>query len=252
MALQEWRHRLEGTVEPFHIWTDHKNLAYLRSAKRLNSHQARWSLFLSRFHYTISFCPGSKNGKPDALSRLEPIMPSPQMIGPAPLEIENTVHEAPRNHPDPGLGPPNRLFVPEGVWSQVSLWGHASRFTCHPGAKLTLQFLRQHFWWPGQAKDVGEFVAACMVCARNQSSHCTPRWPSQTSTCPQSSLVPYSGGLCHGSPPICWKHRHLHHRELLQFSDSTGSPQTSSPIEVHNSHPRYGSLSVRLLVPPPV
>lgn len=61
--------RLEGTVEHFVIWTDHKNLAYLRSAKRLNSRQARWSLFLSCFPYTLSFCPGSKNGKPDTLSR---------------------------------------------------------------------------------------------------------------------------------------------------------------------------------------
>ena len=29
LALQEWRHWLEGTAEPYLIWTDHKNLAYL-------------------------------------------------------------------------------------------------------------------------------------------------------------------------------------------------------------------------------
>lgn len=184
LALQEWRHWLEGTAEPFLISTDHKNLAYLRSAKRLNSRQARWSLFLSRFHYTLSFRPGSKNGKTDALSRLfsadsspadpEPIMPSPQIIGAATWEIKNTVREAQRNHPDPSSGPPNRLFVPEEVRPQVLLWGHASRFTCHPGAKRTLQFPRQHFWWPGQARDVGQFVAACVVCARNKSSHRPP------------------------------------------------------------------------------
>lgn len=34
--LQEWRHWLEGAAQPFVLWTDPMNLAYLRSAKRLN------------------------------------------------------------------------------------------------------------------------------------------------------------------------------------------------------------------------
>ena len=39
------------------------------SAKKLNKRQARWSLFLSRFHFTLCHRPGSKSLKPDALSR---------------------------------------------------------------------------------------------------------------------------------------------------------------------------------------
>ncbi|KAI3352528.1 hypothetical protein L3Q82_005476 [Scortum barcoo] len=49
MALEEWRHWLEGSTQPFVVWTDHKNLAYIQTAKRLNSRQARWALFFSRF-----------------------------------------------------------------------------------------------------------------------------------------------------------------------------------------------------------
>ncbi|XP_077060976.1 uncharacterized protein LOC143713532 [Siphateles boraxobius] len=60
----------EGAQVPFVVWTDHKNLEYIRSAKRLNARQARWALFFTRFDFTISFRPGSKNVKPDALSRL--------------------------------------------------------------------------------------------------------------------------------------------------------------------------------------
>ncbi|XP_058606801.1 uncharacterized protein LOC131524077 [Onychostoma macrolepis] len=70
LALGEWRHWLEGAAEPFLVWTDHKNLEYIRSAKRLNSRQARWALFFDRFRFTLSYRPGSKNIKPDALSRL--------------------------------------------------------------------------------------------------------------------------------------------------------------------------------------
>ncbi len=34
LALEEWRHWLEGAEVPFIVWTDHKNLEYIRSAKR--------------------------------------------------------------------------------------------------------------------------------------------------------------------------------------------------------------------------
>ena len=68
-ALEEWRHYLEGTKHTFEIWTDHKNLEYFMSAKKLNRRQARWSLFLSRFDFTLHHRPGKKSLKPDALSR---------------------------------------------------------------------------------------------------------------------------------------------------------------------------------------
>ncbi len=70
LALEEWRHWLEGSGVPFVVWTDHKNLEYIQSAKRLNSRQARWALFFGRFDFSISYRPGSKNIKPDALSRI--------------------------------------------------------------------------------------------------------------------------------------------------------------------------------------
>ncbi len=70
LALEEWRHWLEGSGVPFIVWTDHRNLEYIQSAKRLNSRQARWALFFGRFDFSISYRPGSKNIKPDALSRI--------------------------------------------------------------------------------------------------------------------------------------------------------------------------------------
>ncbi|KAI2653667.1 Transposon Tf2-9 polyprotein [Labeo rohita] len=69
LALEEWRHWLEGAQHPFTILTDHKNLEYLRSAKRLNPRQARWALFFTRFQFFVTYRPGSKNTKADALSR---------------------------------------------------------------------------------------------------------------------------------------------------------------------------------------
>ncbi|XP_051727379.1 differentially expressed in FDCP 8 homolog isoform X1 [Ctenopharyngodon idella] len=68
-AIEEWRHWLEGSTHPFQVITDHKNLEYIKSAKRLNPRQARWSLFFTRFQFTVTYRPGSKNSKADALSR---------------------------------------------------------------------------------------------------------------------------------------------------------------------------------------
>jgi RNase H-like domain found in reverse transcriptase len=67
-ALEEWRHFLEGAPCRFEIWTDHKNLEYFRTPKKLNRRQAWLSLYLSRFNFMLQHRPGHSMGKPDALS----------------------------------------------------------------------------------------------------------------------------------------------------------------------------------------
>ncbi|KAL0173126.1 hypothetical protein M9458_033437, partial [Cirrhinus mrigala] len=55
LALEEWRHWLEGSTHPFTIITDYKNLQYLREARHLNPRQARWALFFTRFNFKITY-----------------------------------------------------------------------------------------------------------------------------------------------------------------------------------------------------
>ncbi|KAI3374582.1 hypothetical protein L3Q82_021153 [Scortum barcoo] len=68
-----------------------------RQAKRLNSRQARWSLFFSRFDFVLTYRPGSRNIKPDALSRQfsveekvqeENILPTSRVIAAITWDIE--------------------------------------------------------------------------------------------------------------------------------------------------------------------
>ena len=68
-ALEAWRHYLEGATHELEIWTDHLNLQYFMSAKKLNRRQARWALFLSRFNFHLVHKPGSLMRKADVLSR---------------------------------------------------------------------------------------------------------------------------------------------------------------------------------------
>ena len=60
---------MEGAMHELEIWTDHLNLQYFMSAKKLNRRQARWALFLSRFNFRLVHKPGSLMRKADALSR---------------------------------------------------------------------------------------------------------------------------------------------------------------------------------------
>ena len=68
-ALEEFRHYLEGSAHPIEIITDHKNLEYFITQRNLTRRQARWSLFLSRFNFSLTHRPGKLSGKPGALSR---------------------------------------------------------------------------------------------------------------------------------------------------------------------------------------
>jgi len=67
--LEEWRHFLEGATHPVEIWTNHKNLEYFMTAKKLNCRQACWFLHLARFDFLLHHRPGCTMGKLDALSK---------------------------------------------------------------------------------------------------------------------------------------------------------------------------------------
>lgn len=56
--FDEWRLELEGAKYPISVITDHKNLEYFMTKKELNRRQARWSEYLSRFGYVITYRPG--------------------------------------------------------------------------------------------------------------------------------------------------------------------------------------------------
>uniref|UniRef100_A0A674MFK3 Gypsy retrotransposon integrase-like protein 1 n=1 Tax=Takifugu rubripes TaxID=31033 RepID=A0A674MFK3_TAKRU len=211
LALQEWRHWLEGATQPFIVWTDHKNLTYLRNAKRLNSRQARWALFLGRFRFTLTYRPGSRNLKPDALSRQfasepgemdpDPILPLSCILGAASWQVEERVREAQQSAPDPGGCPPNRLFIPGAVRSEVLHWAHSSRLTCHPGVNRSLHFLRQRFWWPSMARDTKDYIAACPVCSRGKASHQPPAGLLQPLEIPRRPWSHIAVDFITGLPP---------------------------------------------------
>ncbi len=181
LALGEWHHWLEGSAQPFLVWTDHENLEYIHSAKRLSSRQAHWALFFDSFDFTLSYRPGSKNVKPDTLccqfehpgeeTPADAILSEGVVVGALSWDIEQSVKEAGRGVEMPVECPAGRLFMPVALRPKILQWGHESRVTSHPGVRRSLATIRQRFWWPSIGQDVRQFVLAFSVCAQNKVSN---------------------------------------------------------------------------------
>jgi hypothetical protein len=73
-CLEEWDAELRS-VRKFEIRTDHKNLEYFMTVRKLTERQMRWSLILSRYNFTITYVKGKDNERADALSRREQDIP---------------------------------------------------------------------------------------------------------------------------------------------------------------------------------
>ncbi len=183
LALEECRHWLEGAQQPFVVLTDHKNLEYLREPKRLNPHQAIWALFFTRFNFSISYRPGSRNLKADALSRLhtpeddsqepEAILPEDMFLCPIQRAPESILTPS-VSTTEPSGCPPGLQYVSRTKRTPLIYSAHSSLGTGHPGANGTLSLLKDRFWWPNMARDMRRSVQGCPDCAISKSPRHLP------------------------------------------------------------------------------
>src|SRR5258708_15910907 len=67
-AFKNWQHFLEGSAKVINMVTDHKNLEYFTSSKKLLHHQARWAEFLGQFNMKVQFRLGRLGSKLDMLT----------------------------------------------------------------------------------------------------------------------------------------------------------------------------------------
>ncbi|KAK3536851.1 hypothetical protein QTP86_027028, partial [Hemibagrus guttatus] len=184
LALAEWRHWLEGVNQPFEVITDHRNLQYLREAKHLNPRQAWWALFFTRFNFCVTYHPGNKNTKADALSRIhfpdpmpykpEPILPPDLFVCPITWSLNDDIRATTKEEPAPPGGPDGKAYVPTSLRLSLLDSVHASPRSGHLGRQRTLSLLKERYWWPNMAKDVARFIRGCSVCAMASTSRRLP------------------------------------------------------------------------------
>ena len=68
-VFEKWRSELKSFKFFIQVIIDHKNLKYFMSFKLLNRKQARWSEYLSRFNFKITYRSSKLNNAADSLSR---------------------------------------------------------------------------------------------------------------------------------------------------------------------------------------
>jgi hypothetical protein len=68
-AFQVWRAYLEGAKHTVTVRTDHHNLTFFTTTKKLTRRQARWAEILAQYDFKIVHCKGTENSVADALSR---------------------------------------------------------------------------------------------------------------------------------------------------------------------------------------
>lgn len=111
----------QGGKLPFLVLTDHRNQEYLNTEKRLNHWQARWALFFTCFPLMVTYHPGSKKNKADALSHQfkstyqplspDPIIPSTPILAPVQWDITIEIADAQRMESSPAECPPDKTYV---------------------------------------------------------------------------------------------------------------------------------------------
>ena len=135
LALEKWRHWLEGTTDPFLILTNHRNLECIRISGQLNLRQARCALFFTGLNFTLLISPSSKNIKAVSMirERFFPECADHTIIAPMLWDIDVNKRQALEKKPAPATCPPDHTYSPTEVRDRLLTWAHTSLAAGHPG-----------------------------------------------------------------------------------------------------------------------
>lgn len=202
LCIREFRCFIEGMR--FTVITDHSALKWLMEKRDLAGRLARWSLELQAFNFTIEHRKGSANLVPDALSRS--MVDEIRSVG-IPIDLNNKefssdsykeligkVIENRDNLPDveerhgivykrnefrSGVGDEStwKIWVPEGLRTNVIQECHNPPSASHGGGDKTLELIRRQYFWPGMSKEIREFVAKCQLCKETKAPNIALRPP---------------------------------------------------------------------------
>lgn len=131
----------------------------VQTAKWLNSCQARWALFYSRFNFILIY----------SREKIE-YLPSTALW----LQVHvrfRRVRQTLKQDLDPGRGPPGCLYVFRSAHTPILNWSHKSQFVCHSGINGTSNPLEIFM---GRTLDVDSREFAGLVCAQSKCLHQPP------------------------------------------------------------------------------
>ena len=189
-ALKEWRCYLEG-CNGLTLVTDHNPLTFFSKQPNLSRRQARWSEFLSRFHFDVKYRPGATNPA-DSLSRLgmeNTLAILALTVSEFDSDLLTRLKEATRLDPhfsdekecrkyeyhDAGYWTyQGRIVVPASMRNEIISEHHSSVIAGHFSWSRTLDMISRQFWWPQLRETVQTYVSQCVSCQQNKPSQNAP------------------------------------------------------------------------------
>src|SRR5487761_1770368 len=207
-AITHWRPYLIWTKEPFTIHTDHANLLYWKSPRKLNRRTARWHSKLQDYHFELKHVPGKLHTAAAALS-------SPPGVDQGALDnqemtmIPESTFIKVLNEDSPGSlehritmcqqlhQPTMKLWETSGAIEQHStntqtmwkdtlkgrlvippdndirrqimdIW-HEGPTGGHPGRDETTRRIEEHYYWPGARVWIADYIKGCASCQQNKN-----------------------------------------------------------------------------------
>ena len=207
VAFEQWRMYLEGAKHTVTVYSDHQNLRYFTSTKKLNRRQARWAEQLSIFDFNIVHQKGSVNTQADALSRRAdyqqdkqwensilfkekadggltfntPELSAITVINPDHMldKIRANYTTSEKENPslrerDGLLELQGRILIPEVLQQEIIKDYHDDPLQGHGGRHRTMEKIMRTYYIPRLSTKVAEYIKKCDVCQRTKHSRHKP------------------------------------------------------------------------------
>ncbi|KAL0149815.1 hypothetical protein M9458_054863 [Cirrhinus mrigala] len=169
LALEEWRHWLEGALHPF--VRDKVTESPTGQVGPLLYPLQLYHLLPSRDQEHKSRCSQMLHAPSELPDKPESILPPELIVSPIQWSLDEDIAAASVSDPAPPGCPTNRIYVTRSLRNRLIHSSHTSLGTGHPGTNQTLSLLQDQFWWPEMLQDIRRYVKGCQEYAMSK----TPR-----------------------------------------------------------------------------
>jgi hypothetical protein len=210
-ALERWRSYLSGAQHQTLVKSDHKNLQYFMTTKKLNGRQARWAETLAEYDFTIQHCKGKDNAWADALSRRPDLMEGednherPALLIKEGKDVrynsqetliritsvetlmneirtatqkdkyaQRLLNEGKLEERDGILLFEGLVYVPRKYRTNVIREKHDAPSAGHFGIERTIEQITREYYFPGIRKEVEKHIRKCDICNRAKTKKHLP------------------------------------------------------------------------------
>lgn len=201
LALEEWRHYLDGSRFRIIVQTDHRPLKHLDTQPNLSKRQIRWMQKMAEYDYEIEYCEGKKNIVADALSRRADHVDvsdradtaSSELAAISECKVTDLCEDIKQAYANDAacqrilsgedrrvqfrvsqglIYKGSRIYVPNSapIKTRILYECHDAPLSGHVGVRRTIDLITRRFYWPRLHDEVHAYVTSCVACQSNKPS----------------------------------------------------------------------------------